>query len=74
MTRSHPTSSAVAHRNLENEKKYKKALRFIYKYGQDTNKLTDEAIEACKRQGISVEDLMIKTVEDFVQNPNQGAS
>ncbi len=49
MTRSQPTSSAVAHRNLENEKKYKKALRFIYKYGQDTNKLTDEATEACKR-------------------------
>ncbi len=33
MTRSQPTTSAAAHRNLENEKKYKKALRFIYKYG-----------------------------------------
>jgi len=57
MSKSMPTSSAIAHRNLENEKKYKKALRFIYKYGQDTNKLTDEAIEACRRQNIEVEDL-----------------
>ena len=57
MSKSMPTSSAIAHRNLENEKKYKKALRFIYKYGQDTNKLTDEAIEACRRQNIEIEDL-----------------
>lgn len=57
MSKSMPTSSTIAHRNLENEKKYKKALRFIYKYGQDTNKLTDEAIEACRRQNIEIDDL-----------------
>ena len=36
-------------RNQEDEKKYKKALRFIYKFGQETNKLTEEATEACRR-------------------------
>ena len=36
-------------RSPEDEKKYKKALRFIYKYGQESNKLTEEATEACKR-------------------------
>ena len=34
---------------VEDEKKYKKALRYIYKFGQETNKLTEEAVEACKR-------------------------
>lgn len=36
-------------RSVEDDKKYKKALRFIYKYGQETNKLTEEATEASKR-------------------------
>ena len=36
-------------REFEDEKKYKKALRYIYRFGQETNKLTDEATEACKR-------------------------
>ena len=52
----------------EDEKKYKKALRFIYKYGQETNKLTEEALEACKRQSINADDLIFKTVEDFAVN------
>ena len=52
--------------NAEDDKKYKKALRFIYKYGQETNKLTDEAVEACKRQGIKQEELLAKTIDDFV--------
>ena len=52
-------------RSIDDQKKYKKALRFIYKYGQETNKLTEEALEACKRQGIQPEDLLCKTVEDF---------
>ena len=52
-------------RTAEDEKKYKKALRFIYKYGQETNKLTEEAVEACKRQGINTDDLIFKTVDDF---------
>ena len=52
----------------EDEKKYKKALRFIYKYGQETNKLTEEAVEACKRQSINTDDLIFKTVEDFAVN------
>ena len=34
---------------VEDDKKYKKALRFIYKYGQESNKLTDEAVEACRK-------------------------
>jgi hypothetical protein len=33
MNRSAPHTSGKHHRNLEDEKKYKKALRFIYKYG-----------------------------------------
>ena len=33
-------------RSVEDEKKYKKALRIIYKYGQESNKLTEEALEA----------------------------
>ena len=57
-------------RMLEDEKKYKKALRFIYKYGQETNKLTEEAAEACKRQGINPEDLTVKTLEDFAPQSN----
>ena len=55
-------------RTAEDEKKYKKALRFIYKYGQETNKLTEEAMEACKRQSINTDDLIYKTVEDFAAN------
>jgi len=42
-------SSQGPQRALIDDKKYKKALRYIYKYGQETNKLTDEAMEACKR-------------------------
>ena len=61
-------------RNAEDEKKYKKALRFIYKFGQETNKLTDEAIEACKRQGINSDDLISKTVEDFAVHPQGSVS
>ena len=48
--------------NIEDAKKYKKALRFIYKNGKEENMLTDEAIEACRRQGISTEDILFKTV------------
>ena len=54
-----------AKRQIEDEKKYKKALRFVYKYGQETNKLTDEAIEACKRQGWNTEELTIKSLDEF---------
>ena len=54
---------------VEDEKKYKKALRYIYKFGQETNKLTEEAVEACKRQGVSGEDLAFKTVEEFTVHP-----
>ena len=63
-------------RNHEDEKKYKKALRFIYKFGQETNKLTEEATEACRRQKINTEELVYKTAEDFAPNPksNSGAS
>ena len=43
------TSPMTKMRSQEDDKKYKKALRFIYKYGQESNKLTEEAIEACKR-------------------------
>lgn len=49
MNRSAPSSNNKWSRSIEDEKKYKKALRFIYKYGQETNNLTDEAYEACKR-------------------------
>ena len=50
MSRTMPGSNrGPAKRQIEDEKKYKKALRFVYKYGQETNKLTDEAIDACKR-------------------------
>ena len=52
-------------RTQEDEKKYKKALRFIYKFGQETNKLTEEATEACRRQKINIEELIYKTAEDF---------
>ena len=65
MSRTAPASATFI-----DEKKYKKALRFIYKNGQETNKLTEEAIEACKRQSISPEDLRCKTVEDFAVHPN----
>ena len=58
-------SRSTYHRQFEDEKKYKKALRFIYKYGLETNKLTDEALEACKRQGWNIDDLAVKTLEDF---------
>ena len=62
-------------RSPEDEKKYKKALRFIYKYGQESNKLTEEATEACKRQSLNQEDLVYKTVEDFaIQSKSQQAS
>ena len=44
------SSSPVQARSvIVDEKKYKKALRFIYKFGRETDKLTDEAIEVCKR-------------------------
>lgn len=56
-------------RSIENEKKYKKALRFIYMYGQESNKLTPEAIEACKRQGIATDEIVPKTVDDFAVHP-----
>ena len=36
-------------RVVEDDKKYKKASRFIYKYGQESHKLSDEAVAACKR-------------------------
>ena len=65
MSRTAPATSSIQQRSFENEKKYKKALRSIYKYGQETNKLTEEALEACKRQGINFEDLVTKTPEDF---------
>ena len=65
------TSPAMMMRSQEDEKKYKKALRFIYKYGQESaNKLTEEAIEACKRQNISTEELLCKTVEEFAIQKN----
>ena len=51
--------------NTEETKKYKKAVRFIYKMGREDQPLTDDAIEACKRQGISIDDLLVKTVKDF---------
>ena len=44
------------------EKKYKQALRVIYKLGSEANQLTEEALEACKRQAINADDLMVKTV------------
>jgi len=65
MNRSAPSSNNKWSRNIEDEKKYKKALRFIYKYGQETNDLTDEAYGACKRQNLNPEDLLSKTLEDF---------
>ena len=49
MNRVGPTFAPQRSINLTENKDYKKALRFIYKYGQETNKLTDEAVEACKR-------------------------
>lgn len=50
MSRTAPSSSnGIKKSTFEDEKKYKKALRFIYKNGQETNKLTEEAVEACKR-------------------------
>ena len=69
MSRTVPPSRGALYprQNAEDDKKYKKALRFIYKYGQETNKLTDEAVEACKRQGINTDELLAKTVEDFAQ-------
>ena len=70
MSRTVPVSaSGINKSTAEDEKKYKKALRFIYKFGQETNKLTDEATEACKRQGIATEDLACKTAEDFAIHP-----
>jgi hypothetical protein len=33
MNRTAPSTSTKQYRNIEEEKKYKKALRFIYKYG-----------------------------------------
>lgn len=71
MSRTAPNSSSIQHRSAEEEKKYKKALRLIYKFGQETNKLTEEAIEACKRQGINADDLLSKTLEDFAVQPAQ---
>ena len=71
MSRTAPNSSSIQHRSAEEEKKYKKALRFIYKFGQETNKLTEEAVEACKRQGVNPDDLLTKTAEDFAVHPGQ---
>ena len=67
MSKTVPGSRSLQYRQqgAEDDKKYKKALRFIYKYGQETNKLTEEAVEACKRQGINVDDLLAKTLDDF---------
>ena len=67
MNRVGPTFAPQRSINLTENKDYKKALRFIYRYGQETNKLTDEAVEACKRQGINTDDLSVKTVEDFAR-------
>ena len=72
MNRTAPSTSTKQYRNIEEEKKYKKALRFIYKYGQETNKLTEEAQEACKRQNLNPEDLLSKTLEDFAIHPLGG--
>lgn len=52
---------------MADEKKYKKALRYIYKFGSEANKLTDEALEVCKRQGINPDELTSKTAEDFTE-------
>ena len=68
------TSPMTKMRSQEDDKKYKKALRFIYKYGQESNKLTEEAIEACKRQNINAEDLIVKTVDDFAVHPKSNQS
>lgn len=58
---------------MADEKKYKKALRYVYKFGSEANKLTDEALEVCKRQGINPDDLMSKTAEDFTEkSPGTG--
>lgn len=52
---------------FSDDKKFKKAVRLIFKYGQE-NKLTEEAVEACKRQGINPDELLNKTVDDFAIN------
>ena len=74
MSRTAPQSSAKMARTVEEDKKYKKALRFIYKFGQESNKLTDEAVEACKRQGINPDDLVMKTLEDFAVHPSSAGT
>ena len=68
MIKSAPNSSMNHTRPFNDEKKFKKALRLIFKYGQE-NKLTEEALEACKRQGINPDELLNKTVEDFAIHP-----
>lgn len=67
MSRTAPSSRGFFNQKAEDEKKYKKALRFIYRYGQEGSKLTDEAAEACKKQGINPEDLTLKQLSDFTE-------
>lgn len=65
--KSAPNTSTLRQRPnaVSDEKKFKKALRFIFKYGTESNKLNEEAVEACKRQGIDPDEILNKTAEDF---------
>jgi len=48
----------------DEEKRLNKAYRVVYK-GNDTSKLTEEALNACNRMRINPDDLMLKNVEYF---------
>jgi len=51
--------------NVEEDRKFNKAARAIFKPGTDAKQLTDEAIEACKKQSIEPAELLNKPVDEF---------
>lgn len=62
-TKSQPTSS-----NL-NPREFKKAIRVLFGGDRDQKNLTADGLEACRRTGIKPEELVVKTLQDFMENP-----
>ena len=51
----------------EDDRKFNKACRTLFKQGTDAKQLTDDAIEACKKQAIDPSELINRPVEDFYE-------
>ena len=67
--RSMPASS---NNNIYDARKLKKAMRAVFGNDRDQRNITAEGQEACKRLGIRQEELMPRSMNDFIEktNPN----